>query len=153
VVCAECSGAQDRSPARLRGLKMSRRYDDQLAVSNQEFFTEEFHAKTSVGAVLVLSGVAFAAWMAGAWMSNLHSSVHIIGAWIAIAGAVVTVFGGWLAARAWSVQRQRRCAHVRAMRGRRCRHRPSGVFTALALLPGVAEGRPQRQTGSSTHPA
>ena len=135
-----------------RGLKLSPRDDDQLVVSKQEFFTEEFHAQTNVASVLTLSGAAFGVWMLGAWMSNLHSSVHAIGAWMAIVGATVTVFCGWLVARAWSVRRRQGCASIHATRGRRCRHRPGDASTVLALLHGEAGCRPQRQD-SSARPA
>lgn len=121
-------------------------------VSKQEFFTEEFHAQTNVASSLALSGAAFGVWMLGAWMSNLHSSVHIIGALLAIVGATVTVFFGWLVARAWSAQRRQGCASIHATRGRRCHHRPGDASTVLAMLNGEAGGRPQRRA-SSARPA
>jgi hypothetical protein len=118
-------------------------------VSQQELFDEEFHAQTNVASALVLSGLAFGVWVLGAWMSNLHSSAHIIGAWVAIAGALVTVFCGWIAARAWSVQHQQRGAHIRATPRGHCRHHPSGDWTVSAVHHGEVAGSTRRQGSSA----
>jgi len=76
-------------------------------VSEQPFFTEEFHAKAIVASALVISIVAFGVWMLGVWMGDLHTSlnaIHAFGNVVAIVGAVGTFFCVWLAIRVWVAQ-------------------------------------------------
>jgi hypothetical protein len=83
---------------------------NQIVVSEQRVFTDEFHAKTPVASTLCTAAVALGAWMLGAWVGNLHTSseaIHGIGTVVAIAGAVTSFSCAWLAVRAWIVQHRR----------------------------------------------
>lgn len=79
----------------------------QLSVSEQRFFTDEFHAKPNVVPALIICVVAFGVWMLGVWMGDLHTSskaIHAIGAVVAITGAVGSILCAWLSVRVWVVQ-------------------------------------------------